>query len=607
MARAGCDASSPVERLVRAALLTAAVVVTLHTASAQGFGGTGPELALSTPDLALEDAAPGTTGFALTAGPGNTVEGFDVEVVGLQRDSVSGMDLVLIRVSGAVIDASGGVAAGMSGSPVYLRLGERTGLLGAIAYVFPNADHSLALVTPIEAMRAVARADAAASDPFALGQPAFPAEVLVDGIGAFVPVATPILMSGADTRAAELLSALFLNPAVAPLPMQAAAATVDPDAEFDLRPGAAVAVQLMRGDVELSAVGTVTTVDSGGLLAFGHPFLGLGATSLPVVPAYVTTIVSSSVVPFKLANVGQAQLATVTQDRPAGLWARFDLDPALVSVSVTINYPGGGDTFRFEVVDDERLLPTLVAIGVLRLADRTLQRAGGGSAALAWQLEVDGGTSVNVLEQVSDAADIAFATALMAAEPFWLLATNAFKEPGLTSASLVIDLSDELAHASLEEVVVDNAPLVKGGSALLHIRLQPHRRPASVRTLSVPLPDDLGDVITIVVRGGDVPLESDKLPEDPKEEDGGPRSFGELLDALREQYQASEIVVEAITPDGRVRRLLRLPTPQVVTGSFELELDLGPNPDSSPDPSQEQGAEPEDGGASRGAPAGQRG
>lgn len=578
------------------ALLGILAVSVLGPALAQGFGATGPELALTTPDLALVDVSAGMVGYALTAGPGNRIERFEVEVVGLQRETVSGMDLVLVRVSGAVIEASGGVAAGMSGSPVYLQVGERTGLIGAIAYVFPNADHTLALVTPIEAMRAVARADV--SDPFATA-PAWPASVQIADIGLFTPVATPILMSGADARAAGLLESLFQSSAVSPLPMQATSALVPADADFELRPGAAVAAQLMRGDVELSAVGTVTAVDANGLLAFGHPFLGLGKTSLPVAPAFVTTIVASSVVPFKLANVGEGSLATVSQDRPAGLYARLGSPADLVPVTVTINYPGGGDTYHFEVVDDERLLPTLVAIGVLRLTDRTLQRAGGGSAALAWQLEVDGGTSVNVLEQVSDVGDIAFATALMAAEPFWILATNQFKAPGLSSASLVIDLSDDIDHASLEEVVVDNAPLVKGGNALLHIRLQPHRRPASVRTLSVPLPDDLGDVITIIVRGGDVPLESDKLPEDPKEEDGGPRSFGELLDALREQYQASEIVVEAITPDGRVRRLLRLPTPQVVTGSFELDLDLGSDEEVEPLPEGE--------GARPGTSAGQRG
>ena len=130
------------------------------------------------PDFPLSSVATGMTGYALTAGPGDVIERFPVEVVSVQFDAVPGLDLVLIRVSGPFIEASGGVAAGMSGSPVYLVEGARPALLGAIGYVFPDADHHLALVTPIAAMR----------DELAGGGP--PASVDVPGYGRAVPVAS---------------------------------------------------------------------------------------------------------------------------------------------------------------------------------------------------------------------------------------------------------------------------------------------------------------------------------------------------------------------------------------------------------------------------------
>ncbi len=581
-----------VTRQLRAGTAAVAVVIALlcsGSAAAQAALGVAPQPWLAIEDIPLAQVASGMRGYALTAGPGNAIERFDVEVVSVQRDALSALDLVLIRVSGPFIDRSGGVAAGMSGSPVYLDLAGRTGLLGAVAYVFANADHRLALVTPIEAMRAVQ--NGALGGPLAYAVPLGAVEVA--GVGSFVPVATPILMSGADARAAAFVDELFRTAAVTPLPMQAAAAPAPASEPFDLVPGAAVAAQLARGDVELSAVGTVTSIDADGLLAFGHPFLGLGRASLPLAPAFVTAIVGSSVVPFKLANVGQGELGVVTSDRPAGLWASFGPAAAMLSVSVTVNGPEEGGEFAFEVVNDERLYPNLIAIGVLRLADRMLERVGSGSAAISWHLELSSGITVDVLEQLSDPGDVAFATALTAAAPFAILADNQFAAAELRSAAIVIDLSEEQNHASLEDVVVETSPLVPGSHALLHLRLQPHRRPAYVRTLSVPLPSDLGDSLTIVVRGGDVPLESDKLADEPQEEDGGPRSFGELLDALREQYQASEIVVEAITLDGKVRRLARLPAAQVVTGSHELELTLDVPLAGAPDSEPEQAGEGE--------------
>ena len=53
----------------------------------------------------------------------------------------------------ASIEKTGGIAAGMSGSPVFID-GE---LIGALAYGFSMADHTIGLVTPIDDMLQVAR------------------------------------------------------------------------------------------------------------------------------------------------------------------------------------------------------------------------------------------------------------------------------------------------------------------------------------------------------------------------------------------------------------------------------------------------------------------
>lgn len=51
----------------------------------------------------------------------------------------TGGDLILVKVSGPVIDESNGIAQGMSGSPVYID-GK---LLGAVAYGFPQSGAEL--------------------------------------------------------------------------------------------------------------------------------------------------------------------------------------------------------------------------------------------------------------------------------------------------------------------------------------------------------------------------------------------------------------------------------------------------------------------------------
>ena len=174
----------------------------------------------------LSDVTPGLTGYGVTAGPGNVLERFDVEVLGIQQDVGLGFPLVLVRTSGELIEASGGVAAGMSGSPVYLQNEGEEALLGAVGYVFPNSDHQLALVTPIAAMRGEATEGYTPSGPEHF-----------TAAGQAVPVRTPLLLSGLSERASEPLSELFAPFSVTPLPVQLGGVGGFDEAGFDLQPG----------------------------------------------------------------------------------------------------------------------------------------------------------------------------------------------------------------------------------------------------------------------------------------------------------------------------------------------------------------------------------
>ena len=105
------------------------------------------------------------------------------------------------------------------------------------------------------------------------------------------------------------------------------------------------------------------------------------------------------------------------------------------------------------------------------------------------------------------------------------------------------------------------------------------RKAAVVRTFSVPLPEDASGTVTLLVRGGDVPRDIEGAPEEGGET-AAPRSLPELLDALRQQLQGSELVVEAVDEYGEVERLLRVTLPYVVLGSEDLTLEIASAPRS---------------------------
>ncbi|HZJ09126.1 MAG TPA: hypothetical protein VFD39_05480 [Trueperaceae bacterium] len=572
---------------------------------AVGFvaGGQRTALTEAPPDFPLELVEPGLVGYALTAAAGNVITSFPVAVSGVQYDAGTGFPLVLVRASGPFIERVGGIAAGMSGSPVYLPLDGKDALLGAIGYVFPGADHGVALVTPIAAMR----------DERVAG--ALPARVALEGYGVAVPVATPVLLSGADARAVSLLEPLFTNAKVSPLPTQLGG-DGEVSAPYSLEPGAAVAVRLMTGDIDLSAIGTLTTVegaapsadpaeaaesppgDAGAaaagaageasapgqgshtFLAFGHPFLGTGPASYTLTTAHVVAIIASDSVPFKLANAGRDHLGAVHLDTPTALLGTIGATAKTLPLSLTVLVGGRRERFDVELAAAEQLYPTLAAVAALRAGDGVLRAVGPGHAALAWEIEFSGGERLNLLEQTSSESDIAYAAAVLAGGPLAVLASNPFAEPNVVAVSLSIELSRDRNAATIESLVLEEDPVKEGDNAVLHVRLQPYRRQAMVRTFSVPLPPGSSGEVTLLVRGGDVPRDLDGVPEEGGEVDE-PRSFPELLDALRQQLQASELVVEAVDEEGEVERLLRVALPFVVLGSEELTLEVEPATDDS--------------------------
>jgi hypothetical protein len=539
----------PMPRLGRIRALLTALLATLlvATASAQI-------------DLPFDAIEVGRRGYGLTAGPGNVLERFEVEVLGIQVDPGLGFPLVLVRASGPIIDASGGVAAGMSGSPVYVVEEGGDALVGAIAYVFPEGDLSLALVTPIAAMRATIA-----------GAPTLPTVFAERGRTA--PVATPILLSGLGVRASTHLAPLFPSETVQLLPVQMAVISEADEEAYRLEPGSAVSVQLARGDITIAAVGTVTTLGRGEVLAFGHPLLGSGEVSFPLATAFVAYIVPSRVVPFKLSNSGRRLLGVITQDRPAAIGGSLDADADMLPVTLTVNHAGGSQVLEFEVVRDDRYHPALLAAAAQQALDEALDRTGAGSADLAWEIGLADGDSVRILEQVASERDIAAAAARLAAAPMALLATNIFEAPDLERLALSITVNDTLRVAELVEVAPSRTTVRPGETLEVFIRLQPYRREAEVRTLLLTVPEDAEGELRLLFRGGDVPRTGLEGAAD--DDDGLPPilSFAELLARLESNIQGSDLLVETVVA-GDVRRLERLSTPEVVLGSKLITITI---------------------------------
>ena len=89
--------------------------------------------------------------------------------------------------------------------------------------------------------------------------------------------------------------------------------------QVKLEPGSSVGVSLVRGDMVIGAIGTVTwTDDEGRVLAFGHPFLQHGASDYFMTNAWIFASVPNIQSAFKVGTLGKT-LGRISQDRLVGV------------------------------------------------------------------------------------------------------------------------------------------------------------------------------------------------------------------------------------------------------------------------------------------------
>ena len=264
--------------------------------------GAGPVETLSPDQL-----KPGMKGYGLSVFKGTKPERFKVEILGVLKNAFPKQDMILIQMSGAGLEMHK-VIAGMSGSPIYVD----NKLIGALAYGWTYENVPLAGVTPIHNMLAElnrpASSGASSKGPMARRSastrisPTVSAEAASAYSAMPSRLLTPLALGGFGPRTIEMAKAHFLEMGLMPI----ASGGASSDRKNKLTqpvPGGAIGVQLIRGDLSASAVGTITHVEGNKILAFGHPFSSWGRTQVPVALARVHTIMSSTARSFKISSV----------------------------------------------------------------------------------------------------------------------------------------------------------------------------------------------------------------------------------------------------------------------------------------------------------------
>ena len=499
--------------------------------------------AWATEFMPLSEVREGMHGYAKTVVHGRDITTFDVDVLGvLKNKGANGGDLVLVKVSGPVIDQTRGIAQGMSGSPVYIN-GK---LLGAIGYGFPNSDGRLGMVTPIEDMVKVWTMD----DKDASGFMPRPSSDLM-------PLATPLMATGYSDEALEYLTKKMEEFNMVPY---ASAVTNGDDTPIPLEEGGAVAASFVSGDLKLGAIGTVTYIDGNRMVAFGHPFMSRGKTSYFMGNSYIFAVVPSHQIPFKLGSIG-ADIGIVDQDRGAAIAGISGELPPFTALHVQANDVDNGAKKKLDVrmIREEALLPSLSATTVYSAVSRLIDRRGEGTVSLAYTLyPMDPKqpifTRKNMYWSRNDVAERSVDEIYNIVK---ILEQNRFDAYPLRQIKVDMDVTRERKTAQIVDATATPMIVSPGDDIFIRVRIQPYRGEKEVKPIVFTVPENqaYGDMILEVRGGGIVPLpylirrQKYNLTSEIIERLRTYKNFKDLYGKLQREDRNNQIVVEILDPE----------------------------------------------------------
>lgn len=542
--------------LLLAALLAAPTAATARPAGSEEASRQEPsqlpEVPIRGPSLSVEQIERGQTGYGLTVFAGTEPERFEVEIIGVLRNTDPQASYVLARLTGQGLEESG-VASGMSGSPVFID----DKLIGAVAFAWPFAKEAIAGITPIDAMRSMAelpsgiRQEPIPMAPTASGQPlAFAVSDLLtgelpDGLveAALAGLRPPAGAAGAgDTGAASAVgwvSSGFGERGQALLAggLGTAATTGGrTDHGAALKPGAPVAAVLVDGDLQLAATGTVTEHTGTEVLAFGHPFLGLGPLWLPMASAEILTVLPSNYNSFKISNLGPV-VGAFEQDTQSGIRGRLGASAPMIPFHLKIRGLRDAD-FRMRIAAVPQLVPALVAAATVGAVDSATFSNGPHSIDLeaTFHLADWGELPVRQSFDGANAANYA-ANHLVAFAAF--LTGNPLERVEIERVDVTLTQTEKERTATLVGAHAERTVVRPGDTVRLNLDFRSYQGETTRRTVEVEVPEEMpAGRLSMLVGDGET-ADAARLVLQPVV----PVTFPQALDLLRSFHSKRDLVV----------------------------------------------------------------
>lgn len=443
--------------------------------------------------MKVSDVQRGMHGIAKTVEQGDDITTFDVKVLGIMKDRGPSGDLILAEFSGPVIERSGGIAHGMSGSPVYID-GK---LVGAVAYGWGFTRSKIGMITPIEQMVNLWDISYSKDKPNPWSN-----------TSDFMPLGTPFMASGFEPAALDYLKEKL--PQYKFDAYDTASGSNDEQAK-PLKDGSSVAATIVDGDLKLGAIGTVTYADDDKIVAFGHPYLKEGKADYFMHNAYILAIVNSQESSFKLGSIG-ANVGTITEDRGAGIAGVVGKEPKFIpmNISITDTDMGKRKDAYVKLVRDNTLTPSLASTSVYSFLTKTMDRKGGGTSTIKYKIKT---ADKNLKDfERSDMFYSGNSIALKSIDELYdvmdRLMNNSFVDYDVDGIEVDVDVAKARKTAQILDATANPIIVSPGDTIHVSVNLHPYDGEDITKELVFKVPENqsIGPMTLEVRGGGETPL-----------------------------------------------------------------------------------------------------
>jgi SpoIVB peptidase S55 len=495
-------------------VVTSFLFSTASWAAQQGNTGVEPKPPVSG-YWAVEDIKEGMRGYGKTVMHGTEIEKFEVEVLGVQRNSSPGRDTVLVRLKGCQLEHTG-IIAGMSGSPVYVE----GRLLGAVAFAWPFGKEPIAGVTPFSQMVSFAGnlrneylADSHGVQPTAslpnlkIWERDFqsilsdrkPQRAIADSgpVLGMDRIKMPVVVSGFAPQTLPMLRDT-MEP-LAMLPVMGGGANADVLAEAadkPLEPGSPLCVAMVTGDFDISGVGTVTHIEGDRIYGFGHPMFSLGKCEFPLMNGYIHVVYPRQTVSFKMSSPLKT-IGVIDTDVSTCVAGRLGQHPHMVPMELSIKRQGQSAPhhYKVEIVPQKELFASMVFNVLVGAIDTEGNLPDELTMKVTSTIQPKGHDAIVISDMYAgDQYSGQFApSAVYGVVPNILniLVRNPFQEVEIESIRTDTEILESRNSASIERVRLSSDLFEPGEKVVARVELDPYKGAPKTVELSLDLPGNM--------------------------------------------------------------------------------------------------------------------